>query len=342
VTSPINRTVPRRPTAATGAARAVLRRLGQAVITLVGAAVVVFALLALAPGDPARRVLLARGMESPTPLAVQQVRSELRLDEPVPLRFWHWLTGLLHGDLGVSWRTGRPVVDEFVSRLPATLVLTSAALVLAVTASVVVGLVAARWHGRWPDALARSVSLFFLVVPGFLLGITMIDVLVVRMGLGHVIADGTWATVFLPAVTLSVGVAASWSRVFRAALLDAGTAPSLRVSQARGASATRRLLVHQLPNALPPLLTMIGLGTAALIGGAPIVESVFTWPGIGRYTVQAIDARDMPVVVGFTMIAVLVYVVASLVVDLLVIGIDPRLRPVPAVRRPRRIERATS
>jgi len=141
-----------------------------------------------------------------------------------------------------------------------------------------------------------------------------------------VISDGTWSTVFLPALTLALGTAAGWSRVLRAGLLEAHSASYLRVSVARGASTSRQIFVHQLPNAMPPYLTMIGLGTAALLGGAPIVESVYTWPGIGRYTVEAINGRDMPVVVGFTMIAVLVYVLASLLVDVINALIDPRQR----------------
>lgn len=309
---------------------AVLRRLGQALGTAASGAVLVFALLIAAPGDPARRVLSARGVQDPTPAAVNAVRGELRLDDPLPARFWAWLTDLLRGDLGVSWRTGRPVTGEIADRLPATAVLAVSALGLAVVGSLALGLLAAARPGGWPDHLARIASTAVLVVPGFLLGVVLLDVVVVRAGLGRVIADGTLGTVFLPALVLSLGAAASWSRVLRAALLDVRGAPHLRVSRARGAGPTRRLLGHELPGALPPYLTLVGLGSAALLGGAPIVETVFTWPGVGRYTVEAITARDMPVVTGFTLLAVLLYVVVSLVLDLLAAVLDPRLRAVPA------------
>ncbi|MCW0215735.1 MAG: ABC transporter permease [Pseudonocardia sp.] len=304
----------------------VLRRLGQAFVTLAGAGVLVFGMLAVTPGDPARRVLEARGITEPSPPAIAAVREELRLDDPLVVRFARWAGGVLTGDLGISWRTGSPVIQEFVTRLPATLRLTGAALVLAVALALVLGAAAAAAPGRWPDVAARAVALVMLVVPSFVLGVVVLDVLVVRAGLGRVIADGTWATVFLPALTLALASAAGWSRVLRTSLLEARSAPYLQVSAARGASRRRRLRVHQLPNAAPPFLTMIGLGSAALIGGAPIVESVFTWPGIGRYTVEAINARDMPVVVGFTLVAVVVYVVMSLLVDLVCAAIDPRLR----------------
>ncbi|SDG88121.1 ABC transporter permease [Pseudonocardia oroxyli] len=304
----------------------VLRRLGQALVTLAGAGVLVFAMLAATPGDPARRVLEARGVTEPGPPAVAAVRAELGLDDPLLVRFGSWAADAARGDLGTSWRTGRPVSDEFAARLPATLRLTTAALALAVTAALLLGATAALGAGRWPDVLARGIALAVLVVPGFVVGIVVLDLVVVRAGLGRVIADGTWATVFLPALTLALGSIATWSRVLRTSLLEAGSAAHLRVSAARGASPRRRLLVHQLPHAAAPFLTMVGLGTAALIGGAPIVESVFTWPGIGRYTVEAINARDMPVVVGFTLVAVLTYVLAGLVVDLLCAAVDPRLR----------------
>jgi ABC-type dipeptide/oligopeptide/nickel transport system permease component len=137
-----------------------------------------------------------------------------------------------------------------------------------------------------------------------------------------------------PALTLALGSAGYWARVLRTSVLEARSAAYLSVSAARGASAARRLFVHALPNAVAPFLTVVGLGAAGLLGGAPIAETVYSWPGVGQYAVQAIDARDLPVVVAYTMLAVATYVVASLVVDVLLAVIDPRLR-VPRARRRR-------
>lgn len=303
-----------------------LRRLGHAAVTVAGSGVLIFGMLAASPGDPARRVLQARGIKEPRPSAVAAMRERLDLDEPLLPRFWDWARGTLTGDLGISWQSGRPVVEEFATRLPATLRLTATALVLAILLALAMGMLSAAAPNRWPDIIARAGALVMLVVPGFVLGVLILDVLVVRWGLGSVVADGTWGTVFLPALTLALSSAAGWSRVLRASLLETRSASFLRVSAARGASRWRQLWLHQLPNAAPPFLTMIGLGAATLLGGAPIVESVFTWPGIGRYTVQAINARDMPVVAGFTLVAVLIYVLTSLGVDALNALIDPRLR----------------
>jgi len=318
---------------------AAARRIGQAVISAVGGAVIVFALLIATPGDPARRVLTARGVEDPNLAQVAAVRNELDLDSALPIRFGSWLSGMLRGDFGISWRTGQPVAAEFGERLAATAILASSALLIAIVLSLALGLLASARAGGWPDHAARGVSVGLLAVPGFLVGVLLLDLVAVQLRMGRVIADGTWDTVFLPAFVLALSTAAIWSRVLRSSLLEAKSASYLLVARARGASPARRMFLHQLPNALPPYLTVVGLGTAALLGGAPIIETIFSWPGIGRYTIEAITARDMPVVTAFTMIAVLTYVLASLAVDLITTAIDPRLAT-PKVRSPRRAKAA--
>jgi ABC-type dipeptide/oligopeptide/nickel transport system permease component len=288
----------------------------------------VWSLLLLAPGDPARRVLAGRNIVHPNPLQVAAERRLLNLDGSPVRRYLHWVAGALHGDLGTSWVSGRGVTHELVSRLPATLVLTTAALLLSLVLALGLGLVAAWAPGRWPDTLVRLISLSWLVVPGFLLGTVLLDVVVVRWHHFRVIADGRWSNVALPALTLSLSAAAAWARILRASLLQAGGATYHEVARARGASRIRLLLVHSLPNAMVPFLTVAGTGIAALLGGAPIVERVFSWPGVGGYSVAAIGARDVPVIQGFTVFAVLAFVAVNLFIDLLAGLLDPRLRSV--------------
>jgi len=303
----------------------VIARLWQTVITLVGGSFLVWALLLMVPGDPAGRVLLARGITEPDPAVVAAVRAELGLEDPFLQRYLSWLWGSLHGDFGVSWTTGRAVGTEFATRLPATARLMVVAVLLAALLAVALAVLAVSGPNRWPDRLSRSISLMMLVVPSFLLAVVLLDIVVLRMGLGRVISDGSWATVFLPALTLALASAAGWSRVLRSSVLQARGEPYLQVAIARGSSPFRRLFVHELPAALPPFITLVGLGTAGLLGGAPIVESVFTWPGVGRYVVTAIDARDAPVIAAYTLLAVFIYVVVSTVVDLLLRLLDPRI-----------------
>ena len=305
----------------------ILRRVGQAVVTLTVGSVLVWSLLALAPGDPARRVLQANNVSHPTAEQVEAKRSELGLAGSPVARYGRWLAGVVRGDLGDSWVTGRPVRHELGSRLPATLRLTVTAAGLALLLALGLGLLAASTSGRWPDSVIRLVSLLALIVPSFVVGLVFLHVVVVRLGHFRVIADGSWATVLLPALTLALATAAAWSRLLRAGLLQSRGASHVEVARARGATGLRLLLVHDLPNALVPFLTVVGTGVAALLGGAPIVETVFTWPGIGRFAVQGITARDLPVVQGYALLGITAYVAVSLLVDVIAMVVDPRLAP---------------
>jgi ABC-type dipeptide/oligopeptide/nickel transport system permease component len=316
-------------------------RLGQALVTLWVTSVLVWALLLLAPGDPARTVLAARGIQTPPPALIAATRLQLGLSGPVVPRYWHWLLGALHGNFGTSWETGQPVMQEFATRLPATARLMISAMLLAIVISLVLGLAAAAAAGTWLDRVIRTVTVLMVVTPGFLVGLFVLDILVVHLNLGVVVANGSWSTVGWPAATLAIGSAGYWARVLRVSLLEARSAPYLLVSQARGVSAAGRLFVHVLPNAAAPFLTVVGLGAAGLLGGAPIAETVYSWPGVGEYTVQAIGARDLPVIVAYTMLAVATYIVASLLIDLAIAAIDPRLRRQPA-RRVRRLTTAAA
>lgn len=305
---------------------AVVRRFGVALVTLLVASLLVWAMLMLAPGDPAYGVLQARGVLEPDPWQVLAMRAEMGLDDPPHERYLNWVVAALQGDFGLSWKSGRPVMEEFALRLPATIRLTSLGLLLAVGLSLLMGLAAAAAPRRLPDSVVRVVTLAMVIVPGFLLGLFILNVLVLRLDLGMIVADGTWRTVGWPAVALACGSAGYWARVLRAAVLEARSAPYLEVCRARGAGPARQLFVHALPNSVAPYATVVGLGAAALLGGAPIVEAVFSWPGVGAYTVQAITARDAPVILSFTMLAVATYVVVSLLIDLGLAVVDPRLR----------------
>lgn len=304
---------------------ATTRRVGQGLLSLFAASLLVWSLLAFAPGDPARRVLAANNVSQPNADQVREKRHELGLSGNPAARYLRWLGGAVRGDLGVSWVTGGPVRHELGARLPATLVLTSAAVGLSLTMALALACMAASAPGRWPDAAARLVSLLALVTPTFLVGLALLHVVVLRLGYFRVVSDGSWGTVFLPALTLSLGAGAVWSRVLRAGLVDARGAGHADVCRARGAGPLRLLIVHDLPNALVPFLTVVGTGFAALLGGAAIVETVFTWPGVGRYAVQGITSRDLPVVQGYTLLAIAAFVVVSMAVDLVALAIDPRI-----------------
>jgi ABC-type dipeptide/oligopeptide/nickel transport system permease component len=274
-------------------------RIAQAALTLVAAAALVWSLQLLAPGDPARRVLVAGGVSNPTPAQVAALHTELGLDEPAPVRLARWLLSAAQGDLGTSWRTGAPVTAELAERLPATLRLTAVALGLALLLAIPLALAAQH---RLADLGARGLMFLGAAAPSFVVG------------------------TLLPAIPLALGAAAVWARVLRGAMLEVGTRRHVHVARARGAGRLRVLLVHVLPGASPPLLAAIGMTVGSLLAGAAVVETVFTWPGIGPYLIEAIVARDVPVVQGTVLLGVLAYVVASMLADLAAAAIDPGRR----------------
>lgn len=306
--------------------RLLARRTLQALVTGLGASLLIWALLPLAPGDPARRVLQARGVPDPRPVEIEAVRRELGLDLPLPAQYTRWLGRAARGDLSTSYQTGRPVLDELAARAPATALLAVTAVAVAVGLAVPAAVVAAAWHGRWPDALLRGGALLGSALPAFVVGLLALQVLVLGRGWGTALSDGRPDQVWLPALVLALGRAADWSRLLRAGLLEALGSGYAFVTAARGATRARVLLRHALPNASLPFLTAVGLGVGALLGGTPIVEAVFTWPGVGSYVVAAVSARDLPVVQGFAALAALVYVTTSWSVDLIAGLLDPRIR----------------
>lgn len=306
--------------------RAVSARLAQALLTALGASLLVWALLPLAPGDPALRVLISRGVTEPTPREVAAQRAELGLDRPLVEQYGDFLLGAVRGDLGNSYQSGQPVVGEIAAVLPATALLAGVALALALLAAIPAALIAAGWAGRRPDGVLRAISLLGSAIPEFLIGLVILYVAALGLDWIDVVADGTIASVWAPAIALAIPTAAIWSRLLRASLLEALGSRYILVARARGASRVRVLVRHALPNAALPFLTAIGLGVGALLGGAVIVERVFSWPGLGSYVLTAISARDLAVVQGFAAVSALIFVTTSLLVDLAGTLLDPRIR----------------
>lgn len=303
-----------------------LRRALQAILTLLGASVLVWALLPLAQGDTARLVLQAQGVTEPTPGQLAQARDDLGLDGSYVEQYLHWLAGLLHGDLGVSFASGRPVAHELGERIPETLRLGVAALAIGLVLALLLGLCAARFARRWPDYAAQGLALVWASTPSFVVALVLVQILVVNLGIGHAVLDGSWGEVGLPALCLAFGLADGWSRLLRSdlvAFMASGPAESLR---ARGMGPTRILVRHGLPNACLPSLHAVAVGIAGLLGGAAVIETVFTWPGIGSYAVTSVRTRDLPVIQAFTLVATLVYVVSSFAADAVGGWVDPRSR----------------
>lgn len=306
--------------------RRFVSRLAQTLLTLLGASVLIWALLPLAPGDPALRTLQALGNDNPRPAEVAALRAELQLGRPLPLQYMHWLTRALRGDLARSWQSGQPVRAELGKRIGATALLAIVTLLLAIVLALTLALIAAAFVQRRPDTFVRSLTQAGAAVPGFLLGLLLLQFVVIRFGVGRVVATGTLNDVWLPALCLACGRAAEWAQLLRAGLLEALGARYSLVAAARGASRWRVLWRYALPSALLPWLAVLGTGLGALLGGVAVIETVFSWPGLGSLAVAALAARDLPVLQGYVLLCTLVYVAASGLSDVLSERLDPRWR----------------
>lgn len=302
------------------------RRTCTAVLVALGASVFIWALVPLMDGDPARLTLIARGVVEPTPDQVAQIRSALGLNAALPVQYLNWLANAVTGDFGMSWQSGRSVTAEFAARAAPTIRLALAAILISMLAALSAGAVAARYQQRWPDHGLRLLAIVTASTPSFLVGLLLITFVVVPLGWRSVVLDGSWSQVWLPAGCLSFGMFDVWSRVWRGGLVDSMRSGYATTFIARGATPTWVLLRHAVPNAAPPMIHVIAVSMGALLGGAAIIETVFTWPGIGAYVVSSVLARDLPVVQAFTIIATVIYVGSSLIADVLTTAMDPRLR----------------
>ena len=298
------------------------RRLASIVPTLVGVTLLVFAFLHAVPGDPVEIML----GESASPGDVAGMRAALGLDRPLPEQLVHFASRLVQGDLGASIAFRAPVAAVILERLPATMLLAAVALVLAVVTAIPLGVVAALRPRSLFDRAARLVSLIGVAVPSFVLGPLLVLVFAIHLGWLPVSGNDGPTHVILPATTLALGMSGVLVRLTRSAMLDVLAADHLRTARAKGAGTMRVAIVHALRTALPPVVTVIGLQAGALLAGAIVTETIFAWPGVGRLVVQAIGARDYPLVQGCVLIIGLAYVMVNLATDVALALLDPRIR----------------
>ena len=299
-----------------------LRRLGSLLAALLAASVAIFLLIRIVPGDPARL-----SMKNPTPEKIAEFRARLALDRPLPVQYVIWLKNVFgRGSFGESVVTGRDVKEELARTWPATMELAVAAMFLATLAGVWLGVFSARHAGTWKDTLGTTVSLLGLSVPVFWLGLLAMLLFSLRLGWLPAGERGDWRNLVMPTCVLATIPAAFVARVTRAAVLDTLGQDFIRTARAKGASERAVLYRHALRAALVPVVTMIGVEFAYLLGGAVLTETVFAWPGIGRYVATAVLARDYPAIQGALLVLVAMVMVMNFAVDLLHHALEPKLR----------------
>jgi len=298
-----------------------LRRLLLAIPTLAGVLVVVFALLYIAPGDPVMEMVGERA-DSAT---IAQLRRQLHLDEPRPKQFAAYATGVLRGDLGTSFITGRPIARDIAERFPKTLELACAAMLLAVVLGISVGVLTAAYPGGWLDRLTLAFTYLGISFPVYWVGLILI--LVFAMILRWLPPSGTGGLAFLvlPAFALGTRSIAFQARMTRSSMLEVLGSDYIRTARAKGLPRLAVLGRHALRNALIPVVTVIGLDFGSYLTGSILTETVFSWPGLGRYVVNAIGKRDLPAIQGSILFLSVVFVIVNIIADGAYAAVDPRV-----------------
>ncbi len=303
--------------------RLLARRAAIAAPVLFGVTVLVFLILHLIPGDPAQILLFG---SRPTPEQIQQLRVQLGLDQPLPVQYFSYVGRLLHGDLGTSFITGRPINEEIAARFPDTLQLTLAAMFVAVLIGVPVGIVGGMRPGSWTDRIAGGFSILGVAVPYFWFALVLVLVFAVKLQVLPSLGEGSPQSIILPAVSLGWGLSAIIARLLRNNLVEIYRQPYMQVAKAKGLSESMMLYRHALKNALIPVVTILGLQFGNVLSGAVVVEVIFGRPGIGSYLVQAIQAKDIPAVQSVVLFIAVIYIVINLFVDVAYGLLDPRIR----------------
>ena len=303
--------------------RLIARRLAISLPVLLGVTVLVFLILHLIPGDPAQIMLFG---SRPTPQQIEQLRGQLGLNQPLPVQYALYIERLVHGDLGQSFITGRPTVDEIAQRLPDTLELTLAAMLVAVVIGMPIGIVGGVRPGSWADRLGSGFAVLGVAVPYFWFALVLILLFAVDLRVLPSLGEGSWNAIILPAVSLGWGLSAIIARLLRNNLVEIYQQPYMQVARAKGLSERMMLYGHALKNALIPVVTILGLQFGNVLSGAVVVEVIFGRPGIGSYLVQAIQAKDIPVVQSVVLFIAVIYILINLVVDLAYGILDPRIR----------------
>ena len=304
-----------------------LRRLVTLPLMLLGISAVSFALLNLAPGDPAEMVLRQRNpAETPSSAAVAAMRAELGLDAPLPTQYVRWMFRALAGDMGRSYVTERPVAAQLARRTIPTVLLTAAALGLALLVAVPMGILSAQQRGSAVDAIARLAALVGAAAPSYALAFGLIILFAVRLSWLPALGYGSAVQVVLPAIAVSLAPMAQLMRLIRASMLETLGQDYIRTARAKGLSEQTVVMGHVLRNALLPVIGATGVNLGHLLSGAVIVETIFSWPGLGQLIVGAALTRDYPVVQGFVTYIAVVVLLANLAADVALRIANPRLR----------------
>lgn len=299
-----------------------LRKILAAPLILLAASFLIFWAVRLLPGDPAR---LMAGMQADQKV-VDAVRSRLGLDKPFAIQYGIFLRNVLHGDLGISIRSHKPVVHEIAERFPYTVALATVSYALAVSVGITAGILAAIYRGRTVDHFVMVAAISGASIANFWLALIAMNFFAVQLAWVPLLGANSWKSYILPAITLALLPGAVIARMSRASMLEIIHQDYIRTARAKGLSTAKVYLNHALRNALIPIMTIVGMNFASVLGGAVITESVFNWPGLGRLMVDAVRYRDYATIQGLTLLTVAIVIAVNFAVDVLIGMVDPRIR----------------
>lgn len=299
-----------------------LRRLFQSALILLGVSFITFVLLYVLPADPVRQI----AGRAATAQTVENIRQQLGLDQPFLVQYGRYLGNLLQGDLGRSYLQKTDVAELISSRLPASLLLMAAGIVAELVIGISLGVMAALWRGRALDQGLMVSSFVAVSAPQFVVGLLLLYVFAVWLGWFPIGGYGTFAHLVLPAMTLGFLGSGWYSRMMRSSMIEVLRADYIRTARAKGLTRWRVIFRHALPNAILPIIAMIGIDIGIFMGGIVVVESVFGWPGMGQLAWQAIQRVDIPIIMGVTLVSAAFIVLGNLLADLIAPLVDPRIR----------------
>ncbi len=301
------------------------RQLVSLIVLLFFVSVAAFVLVRLLPGDAATAYL--NSINAPlTEEAIAEVEKELGLDAPLPVQYGKWLMQVLEGDLGFSYQTRRPVTEELAADLRYTGILALAALGWVLALSLILGVLSARHAGGAVDMVIRAFTFLGSAMPKFWLGFLAVSLFALRWKLLPVQGATTWKHLVLPSLTLACSYIATYTKLLRNSILEVQSSPFVRHARARGLSKGYVMVRHVIPNALTPVFTTLGLHLGGILSGSVIVENVFAWPGLGRMCVDAVAARNYPMIQGYILLLSVIFVTANLLCDLICAAFNPKLR----------------
>lgn len=305
--------------------KCIINRLIYLIPVLFGITFLTFALTYLSPGDPAELMLSATGI-TPSPELIQQVREGLGLNEPFLLQYLHWLTDVLKGDFGTSYKYNKPVLDLLLGAVPATFKLAGMTILMTTIIALPLGIISALYKNKPLDNIIRAISFLGVSLPAPWIALILMYIFALKLKILPVMSGSNWTSIILPSASMTILLASRFTRQVRVSILEELSEDYVIGAKARGIKGRAILFKHVLRSSLVPIITLLGISFGVLLGGAVIIETIFSWPGVGKLAVEAIFTRDYPLIQGYVIWMTVIYMIINTIVDISDYILDPRIR----------------